>query len=114
MSKAHPGFKAVQSKIASERGVSKERAGAILGAATRGASASAKRANPRLKRVKGKYHEGGTIPENGAYELEKGEKVIPAHGHAYEHQAVSAMPNSPGATGVGYWCIDGDKLEFHK
>jgi hypothetical protein len=51
--KAHPGFKAVQSKIASERGVSEERAGAILGAATRHASPAAKAANPRLKRVKG-------------------------------------------------------------
>lgn len=51
--KAHPGFKAVQSKIAKERGVSSERAGAILAASTRGASKAAKKANPRLKRVKG-------------------------------------------------------------
>jgi len=50
---AHPGFKAVQSKIASRSGVGKERAGAILAAATRRASPAAKRANPRLKRVKG-------------------------------------------------------------
>lgn len=52
-SNPHPGFKAVQSKIASERGVGKERAGAILASATRKASPAAKRANPRLKRVKG-------------------------------------------------------------
>lgn len=51
--RAHPGFDAVQSKIARDRGVSKERAGAILAASTREASAAAKRANPRLKRVKG-------------------------------------------------------------
>jgi len=51
-SKAHPGFKAVQSKIAEREGVSKERAGAMLAAKTRGASKAAKRANPRLKRVK--------------------------------------------------------------
>ena len=50
--KAHPGFKAVQSKIQGE-GYSKKAAGAILAAATRGASAKAKKANPRLKRVKG-------------------------------------------------------------
>ena len=50
----HPGFKKVAAGIAKERGVSKERAGAILGAATRRASPAAKRANPRLKRVKGK------------------------------------------------------------
>lgn len=53
MAKAHPGFKAVQSKIAAKQGVSKERAGAMLAAGTRGASKAAKKANPRLKRVKG-------------------------------------------------------------
>ena len=52
MAKAHPGFKAAQSSIARREGVSKDRAGAILAAASRGASAKAKRANPRLKRVK--------------------------------------------------------------
>jgi hypothetical protein len=51
--KAHPGFKAVQSKIAKQQGVSKKRAGAMLAASTRRASAKAKKANPRLKRVKG-------------------------------------------------------------
>ncbi len=53
MKSAHPGFKAVQSGIASKMGVSKERAGAILASRTRNASASAKKANPRLNRVKG-------------------------------------------------------------
>ena len=52
MKKAHPGFKAVQSKIAEKSGVSKKAAGAILAASTRKASASAKKANPRLNRVK--------------------------------------------------------------
>ncbi len=52
-SKAHPGFKAVQAKIASREGVSKERAGAMLASATRRASPAAKRANSRLKNVKG-------------------------------------------------------------
>lgn len=52
-SKAHPGFKAVQNKIASRMGVSEERAGAILASQTRKASPAAKKANPRLKRVKG-------------------------------------------------------------
>lgn len=49
----HPGFKAVQKKIQGE-GYSKRAAGAILANKTRHASAAAKRANPRLKRVKGK------------------------------------------------------------
>jgi hypothetical protein len=51
-SKKHPGFKAVQKKIAKKYGMKK--AGAILASATRKASKSAKKANPRLKRVKGK------------------------------------------------------------
>jgi hypothetical protein len=49
----HPGFKSVQNSIAKKQGISKERAGAILGSATRHASAAAKKANPHLKRVKG-------------------------------------------------------------
>jgi len=51
--KKHPGFKAVQGKIAKKEGVSEKAAGAILAASTRKASAKAKKANPRLKRVKG-------------------------------------------------------------
>ena len=47
-----PGFKAVQAKIAAKSGVSKKAAGAILASSTRKASAKAKAANPRLKRVK--------------------------------------------------------------
>ena len=53
MGKAHPGFKSVQASIAKKSGVSKQSAGAILAASTRGASAKAKASNPRLKRVKG-------------------------------------------------------------
>ena len=49
---AHPGFKAVQSSIAAKQGVSKQAAGAILAASARKASAKAKAANPRLKKVK--------------------------------------------------------------
>ena len=51
--KKHPGFKAVQSKIAAKQGISKEKAGAILASTTRKVSAKAKKKNPRLKRVKG-------------------------------------------------------------
>lgn len=50
----HPGFKAVQSQIASKSGVSMDRAGAILAASSRRASPAAKKANPNLKKVKGK------------------------------------------------------------
>lgn len=49
--KAHPGFKAVQKKIAGE-GYSKEAAGAILANATRKASPAAKAKNAKLKKVK--------------------------------------------------------------
>lgn len=52
--KAHPGFKKVAASIAKKQGISKKRASAILAASSRRASPSAKRANPRLKRVKGK------------------------------------------------------------
>ena len=52
-SKAHPGFKSVQASIARKEGVSSARAGAILGAATRRAGPAARKANPRLNRVKG-------------------------------------------------------------
>jgi hypothetical protein len=52
MATAHPGFASVQSKIAKQSGVSSKAAGAILAASTRNASKKAKKANPRLKRVK--------------------------------------------------------------
>lgn len=48
----HPGFKAVQKSIARKQGVSMKAAGAILASSTRKASASSKRANPNLKKVK--------------------------------------------------------------
>lgn len=53
MAKAHPGFKAVQAKIAKRAGVTMDSAGAILANASRNASAKAKKVNPRLRRVKG-------------------------------------------------------------
>ena len=46
------GFKNVQADIAKRQGISKERAGAILASATRKAGTSAKRKNPKLKKVK--------------------------------------------------------------
>lgn len=52
MATKHPGFKAVQKSIAKKEGVSMKAAGAILASSTRKASPAAKRANPRLKRVK--------------------------------------------------------------
>lgn len=51
MAKAHPGFKAVAAKIGKHSGI--RNPGAVLAAATRRASPAAKKANPRLKRVKG-------------------------------------------------------------
>jgi hypothetical protein len=51
-SKAHPGFKNVANSMAKKQGISKKAASAELAASTRGASAKAKKANPRLKRVK--------------------------------------------------------------
>lgn len=51
MAKSHPGFAAVQKKIEGE-GYSKKSAGAILASKTRSASPAAKKANPKLKKVK--------------------------------------------------------------
>lgn len=51
--KSHPGFAAVQAKIAKRQGISQERAGAILAAGARKASTKAVKANPRLKRISG-------------------------------------------------------------
>ena len=53
MKKAHPGFAAVQAKIAKKQGISKDRAGAIVAAGARKASKKAVAANPRLKKVSG-------------------------------------------------------------
>jgi len=51
--KKHPGFKAVQKKVAAKQGVSMERAGAIVAAGARKASPAAVKANPNLKKVSG-------------------------------------------------------------
>jgi len=52
-SKAHPGFEKASASIAKKEGVSQERADAILAASSRGASAKAKKKNPKLNKVKG-------------------------------------------------------------
>ncbi len=54
----HPGFKAVQKKIAKKQNISMERAGAIVAAGARKASKKAIKANPRLKRVSGVVKKG--------------------------------------------------------
>ncbi len=48
------GFKNAQKSIAKRQGISMDRAGAILADGARKASASAKKKNPNLKKVKGK------------------------------------------------------------
>jgi hypothetical protein len=50
-SKKHPGFKAIESKIEKKEGVDKKEAEAMLAASSRKASSSAKKKNPRLKKV---------------------------------------------------------------
>ena len=50
--KKHPGFASAQRSIARKEGVSMKQAGAILASSTRKSSSAAKKANPRLKRVK--------------------------------------------------------------
>ena len=53
------GFKAAQKSIAKKQGISEERAGAILAAGARKASAAAKKKNPNLKKVKGAIKKRG-------------------------------------------------------
>lgn len=53
-SKAHPGFKAIQERIAKKEGIPIKNAGAILAASSRNASAAAKVKNPALKKVGGR------------------------------------------------------------
>jgi len=48
------GFKAAAASVARRQGVSEEAADRIIAAGARNASAKAKRANPNLKKVKGK------------------------------------------------------------
>jgi hypothetical protein len=58
--KAHPGFSKVQASVARKtnprtgKPYGKATAGKIVASAARNASSAAKKANPRLKRVKGK------------------------------------------------------------
>jgi hypothetical protein len=47
----HPGFKKAAAGIAARQGIPVARAGAILAAGARGASAAAKRKNPALNKV---------------------------------------------------------------
>lgn len=51
--KTHPGFKSVAKSVAAKENLPFGQAAAIIAAGARGASAKAKRANPRLKKVKG-------------------------------------------------------------
>jgi hypothetical protein len=53
MAAKHPGFKKAAAQIAAKQGLPMDRARAILAAGGRKASSAAKRANPRLKRVRG-------------------------------------------------------------
>lgn len=48
------GFAAAAASVAKKQGVSKESASAIIAAGARKASPAAKKANPNLKKVKGK------------------------------------------------------------
>lgn len=48
------GFKAAAASVQKKEGVSKKQASAIIAASARNASAKAKKANPNLKKVKGR------------------------------------------------------------
>ena len=67
-----------------------------------------------LAAIMGKLHGGGKIAKDGLYELQEGEKVLPAPQKAYQCEKVEAMPNSPDAEGCGHWEIDGTSVKFVK
>jgi hypothetical protein len=48
--------------------------------------------------------------------MEKGKKVVPSKGHAYEHQVVEAYPTAScqGDCGTGHWEVDGTSVKFVK
>lgn len=48
------GFKAAEKSIAKKEGVPMKNAGAILAASSRNASSAAKKANPNLRKVRGR------------------------------------------------------------
>ena len=50
-SKAHPGFQGAARQVAAKEGVSMKSAERIIGAGKAGASAAARKANPRLNRM---------------------------------------------------------------
>jgi hypothetical protein len=78
--------------------------------------------------IKGKLHDGGVVPTDGLYELERGEKVMPAHqgqvtdikeprSNAYQHHEDVTPPenyNETEATGPGHWEIDCNDAKFVK
>lgn len=67
MAKNHPGFKAVQAKIAAKQGVSQAEAGAMLAAGTRRAGAKARKKNPSLNKVKGKAKPASQARSSATY-----------------------------------------------
>lgn len=54
VSKKHPGFKGAAAAVQRKEGVSKQAADRIIGAGKANASASARKANPRLNKTVGK------------------------------------------------------------
>lgn len=52
----HPGFKAVEAKVAQQPGITNP--GAVVAAAARNASPAAKKANPHLNRVRAVARDG--------------------------------------------------------
>jgi len=95
-------FKKIEKKAAAAGATSPEK---VAGAAY-WATARAK--------YRGKKHSGGDVTKDGLYELQEGEKVIPAPTKAYEHEEVCAMPCGPDAEGQGHWEIDGTDVKFAK
>lgn len=96
MAKAHPGFQNVANKISKKEGISKDRAGAILAASSRGASKGAKKANPRLKRVKGGNSVAGPMKAKGLTEGPKHNLAAKEHFTSGAQKNANLMEKCPG------------------
>jgi hypothetical protein len=49
--------------------------------------------------IKGKLHEGGTVPEDGLYELKAGEQIVPAFGRS--NKQINVEINVPSTPSMG-------------
>jgi len=101
------GFKAAQKSIAKKQGIPMKNAGAILAAGARKASPAAKKANPNLKKVKGKYMADPRLKRAGVSGFNK-PKRTPSHPKK-SHVVVAKEGSTVKTIRFGQQGVTGDK-----